>query len=364
SEVIADQDRGAEDRLLGVLVDHRDPQRAAGDRAVGVHDAGAGLRAGAGGDDDVGPGRPAGGGHAVGREGAAARPPGDAGEVEHVAVAVARDRGHLQRRSDADVAGVRRHVARGDLRSRRRHRAPPVQADLAGAALRVVAAGGVEADALLADVVRRGGALAVGVRVAVGDALRVDAELVPFAVDERGAGSGTRVLRALCALAAGGQSGDRCDRKCREESVHLAVPSLSFRRAGSVREEHQAVNTEAVHYLLTLCAVRRSPFTLEIVLIFALILALPPQIELERSVQEAIAASCPGRKVSIDRDLTRASHHYAAAVSGGKAPLSGVAASFYASLESAEPAPVAGVARGGPPSRADPAGGGVFSRSW
>ena len=98
-------------------------------------------------------------------------------------------------------------------------------------------------------------------------------------------------------------------------------------------------------------------------LLLALLLALPSQIELEQAVQDAIAGSCPGRKVSIDRDLTRACHEYTAAASSGKAALSGIAVSFYASLESAEPAPVAGVARVSPPSRADRAVGELFPRA-
>jgi uncharacterized protein YkwD len=99
------------------------------------------------------------------------------------------------------------------------------------------------------------------------------------------------------------------------------------------------------------------------VLLLALLLGLPSQIDLEKSLYEAIAAACPGRKVAVDRDLTRACRAYTAAASSGKAPLSGPAISFYASLESSEPAPVAGIARVSPPSRADRAVGELFSRA-
>jgi uncharacterized protein YkwD len=97
--------------------------------------------------------------------------------------------------------------------------------------------------------------------------------------------------------------------------------------------------------------------------LLALLLALPSQAQLEAAVQDAIAGSCPGRKVTVDRDLTRACHEYTAAASSGKAPLSGIAVSFSASLVSAEPAPVAGVARVSPPEGADRAVGELFSRS-
>jgi uncharacterized protein YkwD len=90
---------------------------------------------------------------------------------------------------------------------------------------------------------------------------------------------------------------------------------------------------------------------------------LPPQAELEQAMLHDIAASCPGHKVSIDRDLTRACHAYTSAASSGKAAVSGAAVSFFASLESAEPAPVAGVARVRPPSQADRAVGELFPRS-
>ncbi|MGZ6143205.1 MAG: hypothetical protein ACXWLM_07690, partial [Myxococcales bacterium] len=99
-------------------------------------------------------------------------------------------------------------------------------------------------------------------------------------------------------------------------------------------------------------------------LAIALLLAdpLPSQPQLEAAAREAVAGTC-GRKVSIDRDLTRACHAYTAAARTGKAPLSGLAVSFYASLESAEPAPVAGIARMSQPERADRAIGDLFPKS-
>ena len=91
--------------------------------------------------------------------------------------------------------------------------------------------------------------------------------------------------------------------------------------------------------------------------------ALPIQPQLEAALLDAVAGSCPGSKVALDRDLTRACQSYAAAVGSGKAPISGTAVSFYASLESAEPAPVAGVARVSPAAQADRAVSDLFPRS-
>jgi uncharacterized protein YkwD len=91
--------------------------------------------------------------------------------------------------------------------------------------------------------------------------------------------------------------------------------------------------------------------------------ALPPQGQLESSLLEAIAASCPRRKVNFDADLTKACRAWADAAREGTAPVSGDAVSFYASLESAEPSPVAGIATVSPPSHADRAVGELFPRS-
>jgi uncharacterized protein YkwD len=98
-------------------------------------------------------------------------------------------------------------------------------------------------------------------------------------------------------------------------------------------------------------------------LFFLLTDALPLQPRLEAALLEAVAASCPGHKVSIDRDLTRACANFTAAVGSGKAPSTGSAISFYASLESSEPAPVAGVGRVTPASRAERALSELFPRS-
>ena len=91
--------------------------------------------------------------------------------------------------------------------------------------------------------------------------------------------------------------------------------------------------------------------------------ALPVQPQLEAALLEAVAGSCPGHKVAIDRDLTRACQSYTAAVAAGKAPISGTAVSFYAALESSEPAPVAGVARVSSAARVDRAVSALFPRS-
>lgn len=90
---------------------------------------------------------------------------------------------------------------------------------------------------------------------------------------------------------------------------------------------------------------------------------LPPQARLEAAALEAVAASCPEARVAVDKDLTRACQAFASAVEAGDSPLSGSAASFYASLESSEPAPVAGVAKVSPLSSADRAVGELFSRT-
>jgi uncharacterized protein YkwD len=91
--------------------------------------------------------------------------------------------------------------------------------------------------------------------------------------------------------------------------------------------------------------------------------ALPAQPQLEASALEGIAGSCPGTKASIDADLTRACRAFTAAVRAGRAPVSGPAASFYASLESYEPSPTAGIARVSPASRADRAASELFPKS-
>ena len=91
--------------------------------------------------------------------------------------------------------------------------------------------------------------------------------------------------------------------------------------------------------------------------------ALLPQPRLESIFFRSIAASCPGRKVLPDKDLTRACARYLEAVREGKTEANGSAVTFYASLESAEPAPVAGIARVSPASRAERAVGDLFPRT-
>jgi uncharacterized protein YkwD len=91
--------------------------------------------------------------------------------------------------------------------------------------------------------------------------------------------------------------------------------------------------------------------------------ALPAQSRLEASVLEGVQGSCPGRTVTVDPDLTRACQAFVAAVRGGRAPVTGPAASFYASLESYEPSPVAGIATVSPASQADRAAGELFPKS-
>jgi len=98
-------------------------------------------------------------------------------------------------------------------------------------------------------------------------------------------------------------------------------------------------------------------------LFFLLTDALPDQPRIEAALLEAIAGSCPGRKVAVDRDLTRACQQYAKAVTEGRLSVSGSAVAFYASLESSEPAPVAGVARVSPASQAERALSELFPRS-
>jgi uncharacterized protein YkwD len=80
---------------------------------------------------------------------------------------------------------------------------------------------------------------------------------------------------------------------------------------------------------------------------------LPPQAQLEAALRESIAAACPKSRVILDADLTRACQTYVGAAAEGRVPVSGSAVSYYASLESYEPAPIAGVATVSPPSSVD-----------
>lgn len=102
------------------------------------------------------------------------------------------------------------------------------------------------------------------------------------------------------------------------------------------------------------------------VLAIALLLAatdLPPQARLEAAAQEAIAASCPGRAVEVDPDLTAGARAFVAAVRAGASEPSAQALAFYASLESAEPSPTAGTATVAPPAQADRALGDLFPKA-
>jgi uncharacterized protein YkwD len=91
--------------------------------------------------------------------------------------------------------------------------------------------------------------------------------------------------------------------------------------------------------------------------LLALLLAaqggLPSQAQLESALQEAVTAACPRARIQIDRDLTRACQTYVQAAAAGRAEVAGDAAYFYASLESYEPSPIAGVASVTPASGAD-----------
>ena len=102
------------------------------------------------------------------------------------------------------------------------------------------------------------------------------------------------------------------------------------------------------------------------VLLVALLVAsaeLPSQAALEAALREALAGSCPGRAVSLDPDLTAGARAFVLAAAAGRAKPAGSALAFYASLESAEPSPVAGVAIVSRPSQADRAVGDLFPKS-
>jgi hypothetical protein len=81
--------------------------------------------------------------------------------------------------------------------------------------------------------------------------------------------------------------------------------------------------------------------------------ALPSQAQMDLALREAVSAACPRSHVELDADLTRACQSYVKAASEGRAPISGNAVSFFASLESYEPSPIAGVATVSPPDNAD-----------
>lgn len=90
---------------------------------------------------------------------------------------------------------------------------------------------------------------------------------------------------------------------------------------------------------------------------------LAPQLRLEAALREAVQASCPGTKLAFDADLSRAARAYVDAVKAGKAETTGQALAFYASLESVDPSPVAGIATTDAPAQADRAVGDLFPKS-
>jgi len=94
-------------------------------------------------------------------------------------------------------------------------------------------------------------------------------------------------------------------------------------------------------------SVRRSRSVTLLCVLLALLLvadALVPQRQLEATLLEALTAACPRQKITFDADLTRACRAFADAARAGRSPVSGSAAAFYASIESSEPSPIAGVA--------------------
>jgi uncharacterized protein YkwD len=98
-------------------------------------------------------------------------------------------------------------------------------------------------------------------------------------------------------------------------------------------------------------------------MLFALLLAaaVPGDAILEQTLREAALATCR-KTVVVDRDLTRAAREFVRAARANLAPLSGSALSFYAGLESAEPASVGSVAITAPPSKADRAVGDLLPK--
>ena len=77
----------------------------------------------------------------------------------------------------------------------------------------------------------------------------------------------------------------------------------------------------------------------------ALLFAAPvPQAKLDAALREAHAASCPGRPLAIDPDLSRAAKRYVEAVRAQAVSADGTALPFFASLESVDPSPASGIA--------------------
>lgn len=90
---------------------------------------------------------------------------------------------------------------------------------------------------------------------------------------------------------------------------------------------------------------------------------LSPPAALERALREAAEASCPGLTLVFDKDLARAARAYAGAVRAGRVEVTGQALAFIASLETFDPAPIAGIATTNAPAQADRAVGDIFPKS-
>src|SRR3954468_5629258 len=90
--------------------------------------------------------------------------------------------------------------------------------------------------------------------------------------------------------------------------------------------------------------------------------AVPPGRALEHALREAVAVSCPGKRIEIDPDLARAARSFVAPVQQKRSPILASALSFYAGIESAAPASVGAVATISPPSLADRAVGDLVPR--
>jgi uncharacterized protein YkwD len=91
--------------------------------------------------------------------------------------------------------------------------------------------------------------------------------------------------------------------------------------------------------------------------------AIPEQRALEDALREAAAASCKGKRVEVDPELSRAARAFVSAVQEERAPLVASALSFYAGLESTAPASVGSVATISPPSLADRAVGDLVPKT-
>ncbi len=94
-----------------------------------------------------------------------------------------------------------------------------------------------------------------------------------------------------------------------------------------------------------------------------LVAAPPPQARLEAALREAHAASCPGKPLALDPDLTRAAKRYVDAVHAQASQPDGAALAFYASLESVDPSPTGGVATVDASAQADRAVGDLLPRA-